>query len=99
MLHHQLSGLHPHVFVDSQPVGNAGGMAGLGAEIELNGVDAGAAFAQAQLEVLFLQDSLLFDLEFIQEQWRRKALAPDFIFEQTGGFQLKVGAFQIAVSF
>src|SRR5574343_809558 len=61
---HQLRAFHAHVFVDRQPVGRPGAAAGLGAEIELDGIDAAVALAQAQLEVLFLEDALLFDIEF-----------------------------------
>jgi hypothetical protein len=74
-------------------------VAGLGAEVELDGVEAGVAFAQAQLEVLVLEDALLLDFEFVLEQRRREALAPDFVFQQAGGFERDVAAFQRAVGF
>ena len=43
MFDHQLRRLDAHVFVDRQPVGGAGAVAGLGAEIELDGVVARVA--------------------------------------------------------
>ena len=67
MLDHQLRTFDAHVFVDGQPVGEAGAVAGLGAEIELDGVDAGVTFAQAEFEVFVLEHALLFDLEIVHE--------------------------------
>ena len=65
MFDHQLRRLDAHVLVDGQPVGGAGAVARLDAEIELDRVEARVALAQAQLEVLFLEHALLLDLEFI----------------------------------
>lgn len=48
MLDHQLRGFDAHVFVDRQAIGEAGVVAGLLAEIELDGVDAGIALAQPE---------------------------------------------------
>jgi len=75
MLNHQLRRLHPVVLIDRQPVGGADGDAGGCAAIELDGVDAKFAAAQAQLEVLFLEDALVLDDEFFLEQGCRETRA------------------------
>lgn len=54
MLNHQLRAFCAHVFGDGQPVVEAGEVGGLGPEVELDGVDVGVAFVQAQLEVFSL---------------------------------------------
>ena len=84
MLDHQLWRLHAVVVVDRQPVGGADGVSRGVGKVELDGVQSLCAFAQAQLEMLVLEDALAFDDELVLEQRCRKTLAPDFCFEQAG---------------
>ena len=71
----------------------------MGAEVELDGFDARVAFAQFQLEVFLFEDALLLDFEIVEEERGGEALAPDFVFQQAGGFQGDVAAFERAVGF
>jgi hypothetical protein len=72
---------------------------GASVEVELDGIQGLHPFAQAQLEVFVLEDALAFDDELVLEQRWRKALAPDFGFEQARGGDREVGGFEAAVGF
>ena len=99
ILNHQLRALNAHIFINRQPEGGAGFVAGLGAEVELDGFDARVAFAQFEFEVFLFEHALLLNLEFVEEERGGEALAPDFVFQQAGGFQRDVAAFERAVGF
>jgi hypothetical protein len=55
--------------------------------------------AEAQLEVLFLEDALALDDEHVLENRRREALAPDFVFQQAYGVDRDEAGFEHAIGF
>ena len=67
VLDHQLRCLYAVEVVDRQPVGGVNFRAGSGSEVELDRVEPQFVFAQAHLEVLFLEDARVLDDEFILE--------------------------------
>jgi hypothetical protein len=67
--------------------------------VELDGLEAAGALAQRELEVASLSTRCCLDFEFVDEQRRREALAPDFVFQQARGFERDVAGFERAVGF
>ena len=94
MLDQELGGLYAVVLIDGQPVGGTDAGAGAEGEIELDGLDGRVVLAQAQFEVLFLEDALVVDVEFVREQGSWKALPPDFVFQHPGRLDGNMAAFQ-----